>query len=101
MSNAPSSATSARDVLPLPRLMARLGDAQHARRSARCPFHKDAKPSFSVFLNRQGRWFWKCFAGCGHGDEVDYLRKKFDLSTAEAVRQYCEMAGVGGKGEAQ
>ena len=37
----------------------------------RCPFHPDRSPSFSVDTERQK---WHCFAGCGHGDVVDFYR---------------------------
>lgn len=87
----------ARARLPLPELMRVLGDEKHAKRSARCPFHDDARPSFSVFQNAAGIWLWKCHAGCGSGDGLHYLRLKFDLSTVEAIRHYCELAGVKGQ----
>jgi hypothetical protein len=83
---------AAKAELPLPHLLTRLGLAEHARRSARCPFHDDQSPSFSVFLGARG-WRWKCHAGCGEGDEIDFLRKHRDLSPGAAVREYCTVAG--------
>ena len=83
----------AKHRLPLPALMERLGDGEHAKKSAKCPFHQDRAPSFSVFQGRGG-WFWKCHAGCVQGDGVDYLQTKFNLSTAEAIHRYCDLAGV-------
>lgn len=80
--------------LPLPALMSAIGDAGHARRSAKCPFHEDGRASFSVFQGRSGQWLFKCHAGCGHGDAVGYLKLKFNLSTGDAIRRYCELAGV-------
>ena len=80
--------------LPLPGLMAVLGDAAHARRSARCPFHQDARNSFSVFPSRHGGWLWKCHAGCGHGDGVHYLKLRFNLSIRDAIARYRELAGI-------
>ena len=85
---------TAKRRLPLPALMAVLGDTAHARKSARCPFHEDARNSFSVFPSRTGGWLWKCHAGCGHGDGVDYLKLKLNLTTATAIRRYCELAGT-------
>ena len=35
--------------LPLPVMMNQLGDGEHAKRSALCPFHEDHRESFSVF----------------------------------------------------
>jgi len=80
--------------LPLPDLMRKIGDEAHAKRSARCPFHDDAENSFSVFRGHGDQWFWKCHTGCGKGDAVDYLEKRFDLSTRDAIRRYLTEAGV-------
>lgn len=55
----------AKHVLPLPDLMARLGLGEHAKKSARCPFHDDQNSSFSIFQGEGGEWVWNCFAGCG------------------------------------
>ena len=84
----------AKNRLPLPALLSALGDSAHARRSARCPFHEDRRNSFSLFLGRSGHWLWKCHSGCGGGDGVDYLKTKYNLSTGDAIRRYCELAGV-------
>ncbi len=81
--------------LPLPALMQRLGDGDYAKRKARCPFHEDQRPSFSVFQGRGGTWRWHCFAGCGGGDAVDYLKLKFGLRTGDAIRKYAELANAG------
>jgi len=40
--------------------------------SALCPFHEDHNPSFS-FNRATGHW--RCFAGCGEGDALDYLMR--------------------------
>ena len=37
----------------------------------KCPFHDDGSPSFTVDIERQR---WKCWAGCGSGDVLDFLR---------------------------
>ena len=37
--------------LPLPTLMHQFGLREHAKKSARCPFHKDQHNSFSVYKN--------------------------------------------------
>ena len=42
-----------------------------------------------------GKWFWKCHAGCGDGDEVTFLEKIKSISRAEAIKLLKEMAGVG------
>jgi len=80
--------------LPLPKLMKRLGLAEHAKKSARCPFHHDEHPSFSVFHSKDGKgWQWKCHVGCGYGDEIAFLEKHFGISRREAIQRYLEMAG--------
>jgi hypothetical protein len=79
--------------LPLPELMSRLGLGEYAKKSARCPFHSDEHPSFSVFEGKEGFWHWRCFAGCGDGDEMMFLRKLKGLSLTGAMSLYLEMAG--------
>jgi putative DNA primase/helicase len=87
--------------MPLPDLMNRLGLAEHAKKNTWCPFHEnDGQPhkqkSFSVFQKGE-LWFWKCHAGCGGGDEVDFLAQHFGLSKSNAIRKYAEIAGVNGR----
>ena len=48
----------AKRQLPLPALLHRLGLGEHAKKSARCPFHDDRHNSFSVWKNGGGLWFW-------------------------------------------
>ena len=79
--------------LPLPKLMTALGLAEYAKKSGRCPFHSDEHPSFSVFDGKDGFWHWRCFAGCGDGDEIMFLRKLKGLSATGAMSLYLEMAG--------
>jgi hypothetical protein len=81
--------------LPLPALMARLGLGEHAKKSARCPFpdHPDKRPSFSVFPGNDGFFHYKCFAGCGDGDEIMFIKKLRRVSLSEAMSLYLDMAG--------
>jgi hypothetical protein len=95
MSTAVSPIAEAKQRLPLPVLMAQLGDAEHAKKSARCPFHQDSNNSFSVWHRADGTWGFKCHAGCGAGDEVDYLALKRGIENAEACREYIRLAGTG------
>ena len=90
----PISISEAKRLLPLPQLLTKLGHGEHAKKSARCPFHDDKSASFSVFQNGKGAWSWKCHAGCGQGDGVDYLEKCFKLSTRDAIARYCQEAGL-------
>ena len=86
--------TEAKSRLPLARLMSDLGLSEHAKKSARCPFHEDGSASFSVYRGDDGQDRWKCHAGCGGGDVVDFLARKLGLSNAEACREFIRLAGV-------
>ena len=56
-----------------------------------CPFHSETRPSFGVTPDN-GRF--KCF-GCGEsGDHIDYLEKRFNLTTGEAIEELRRIAGV-------
>jgi CHC2 zinc finger len=79
--------------LPLPGLMAQVGLGDRAKKTAHCPFHDDEQKSFSVFQGKDGWWHYKCFAGCGDGDEIMFLRKLRGLPLTEAMSLYLEMAG--------
>jgi hypothetical protein len=84
----------AKQLLPLPELMAKLGLGEHAKKSAKCPLHDDRQNSFSVYTNGDGEWRWKCFAGCGGGDEPDLIAKLENLTNAAACSRYIELAGA-------
>jgi hypothetical protein len=81
--------------LPLPDLMSRLRLGEHAKKSAHCPFpgHEDKHKSFSVFKGDDGFWHWKCFAGCGDGDEITFLRKLKGCPLTDAMNLFLEEAG--------
>ncbi len=85
----------AKTSLSLPDLMARLGLGEHAKKSARCPFHEDRNNSFSVFQGESGEWAWNCFAGCGGGDAAAFLAKVEGISNGDACRRLIEMSGGG------
>src|SRR6516225_10521563 len=91
-----SGIDDAKQKLPLPKLMDQLDLGEHAKKSARCPFHDDKHNSFSVWNNATGRWFWKCHAGCGEGDEISFIEKHRGLSRGQAIKLYLEMARVNG-----
>jgi hypothetical protein len=82
--------------LPLPALMQQLGLPDHARKSARCPFHEDRHNSFSVWQRQDGSWRFKCHAGCGEGDEINFLEKHYGISNREAIKCYLRMASAAG-----
>ncbi len=93
--NPTNSLADAKRRLPLPDLMAHLGHGDHAKKSAQCPFHEDSSPSFSVWQSDGGAYRFKCHAGCGDGDEIDYLAKVRNVSTGDAIREFRQMADVG------
>lgn len=84
--------SEAKRRLPLPKLLERLGEGELAKKSARCPFHEDRNNSFSVFQDRQGRWLWKCHAGCGCGDEISFIEKHQNLNRKNAITAYLKEA---------
>src|SRR5690625_1564612 len=49
----------------------------------RCPFHEDKEASLSVNLQHGG---WRCFAGCGKGDLVNFHERPTALPFKRAVR---------------
>ncbi|MET0066077.1 MAG: DNA primase [Candidatus Thiodiazotropha sp.] len=58
---------------------------------ARCPFHDEKTPSFTVSPNKQ---FYHCF-GCGaHGSAIGFLMEYDNLSFVEAVEELAQQAGV-------
>jgi hypothetical protein len=83
-----------RQRLPLPGLMGALGLGEQAERLAFCPFHENTKTgAFSVCVDNEDRYRRKCHAGCGGGDEVDFLEKYLGLSKKDAIHRYIELAG--------
>lgn len=93
MNDLRESLNDAKQRLPLPVLLSQLGLGEHACRTARCPFHEDRSPSFSIWESEQG-WQWKCHAGCGGGDEISFLEIHLGTSNPEAIRTFREMARV-------
>jgi CHC2 zinc finger/AAA domain len=85
---------AAKRRLPLPELMRQLGLADHAKKSAKCPFHEDQHNSFSVWQRQDGSWCFKCHAACGKGDEINFLELHEHLSPSDATKRFLEMAGV-------
>jgi len=86
----------AKRKLPLPALIHILGLGEHAKKSARCPFHDDKRNSFSVWRNGAGAWFFKCHAGCGEGDEITFLELHERIPNNEATKLFLEMSNANG-----
>jgi DNA primase len=58
---------------------------------ARCPFHDEKTPSFTVSPTKQ---FYHCF-GCGaHGSAIGFLMDYDNLSFVEAVEELAQQAGL-------
>jgi hypothetical protein len=84
----------AKQRLPLPELMKQLGLGDRAKKRARCVWHDDQHPSFSVFKGNDRFWHYKCFVcDSSGGDEITFLVKHFNTSRRDAIKRYLEMAG--------
>ena len=58
---------------------------------ARCPFHNEKTPSFSV---SPGKQFYHCF-GCGaHGNAISFVMEHVGLGYIEAVKELASMVGL-------
>lgn len=58
---------------------------------ARCPFHEEKTPSFTVSPSKQ---FYHCF-GCGaHGSAVGFLMQYEGLEFVDAIEELAKQAGV-------
>jgi hypothetical protein len=77
--------------------MQRLGLGEHVKKNAQCPFHDDRNPSFSVYQIGDS-WFFKCHAGCGEGDEINFIELHKQLSRSDATKLFLEMASGGHAG---
>lgn len=62
-----------------------IGHGNH--RTAKCPFHEDSSPSFSVSCDRG---LWNCFAGCGGGSVIDLIARFDNRSPADVLRSAAE-----------
>lgn len=58
---------------------------------ARCPFHSEKTPSFTVFPNTQSFYCFGCHAA---GDVITFIKKIENLTYVEAVKFLCERAGL-------
>jgi hypothetical protein len=51
-----------------------------------CPFHPDVHPSFVANVQEKNGG-WKCFAGCGSGDLINFYMRATGLGFADALRE--------------
>ena len=83
----------ARQRLPLPDLMAKLGLGDHAKSKAKSPFRDEKNASFGIY-NTNGRWRWKDHGTGEGGDEIDFLAKLENKSNHDAMLAYAELTGM-------
>jgi hypothetical protein len=84
---------AAKQRLPLPDLMRHLGLGEYAKASCRSPLREDNNPSWGIF-HRDGMWLWKDHGTGEAGDEVTFLEVWMNLPRNEAMKRYCNMAGI-------
>ncbi len=56
-------------------------------RMAKCPFHEDGSPSFSVNIGKQ---LWTCRAGCGGGSVIDLMARHEGVSVGTILNRLGE-----------
>ena len=83
----------ARQRLPLPDLMVKLGLGDHAKPKARSPFREEKNASFGIYT-ANGRWRWKDHGTGEGGDEIDFIAKLENKSNQEAMLVYADLAGM-------
>ena len=54
-----------------------------------CPFHEDKNPSFSITDTG-----WKCFTGCGNGDQISFIEKIENINFEEALIKASSICNV-------
>jgi len=65
-----------------------LGLPGEPKSSCKCPKHNDRAASFSVYRSKHdGRWLWKCHAGCDRGDLVDLWVLMTGQTKGDALRE--------------
>ena len=61
----------------------------HTAKTYHCPFHEDKNPSFSI--TETG---WKCFTGCGNGDQISFIEKIENTNFEEALIKASSICNV-------
>jgi len=91
----PEEIKASKRKLPLTQVMKHVGDAAFAsEKSIASPFHPSERPLFKLYRTRWGIRF-TCCNKCGYeGDQIDYLKARFQLSTGEAIALFCRFAGI-------
>ena len=84
------SLSDAKQRLGIPALWNHFGFPGDPKKSCRCPWRPDHKPSFSVTPDGL---LWHDFATGEGGDAIDFLARASGLSRADACRKFIELAG--------
>ena len=61
----------------------------HTAKTYHCPFHEDKNPSFSITDTG-----WKCFTGCGNGDQISFIEKIENINFEEALIKASSICNV-------
>lgn len=88
-----SDIEQARQNLPLPELMAKMGFGEYAKSSVRSPFREEKSPSWGIYESG-GRWRFKDHGTGEGGDEIDFIEKVEGLDRKAAIERFCELAGT-------
>lgn len=67
-------------------------------RKAKCPFHEDGNPSFSVNVAKQT---WNCFGGCGGGSVVDLIARFENREPKSVFKEIAEGLAIAQEGPAK
>ncbi|WP_442510409.1 CHC2 zinc finger domain-containing protein [Novipirellula sp. SH528] len=59
-----------------------------------CLFHKDQKPSMSLYALASGEWRYKCFSCAAKGDIFDLVQRHNQVDFREALELVAQFAGV-------
>lgn len=60
-----------------------------------CPMHDDSKKSFQVWYSKpKQEWLWKCQAGCGGGDIINFYATYNNLPNRAALEALAKEFGI-------
>lgn len=60
---------------------------------AKCPFHDDSSPSFTVF-NKEGSWAFHCFGCEASGDIFEWVMRRKGIAFVEALKLVANVANI-------
>ena len=75
-----------------------LGLTGKPSKSCKSPFRADKRPSFSVYVGRDGIERWKDHATGEDGDAISFLAKARGIDNKQATREFLELAAGGNCG---